>query len=51
MSYFSTTFFYDGIRTFERMTNLRKDQNKDAIQVKIFYHNPFLGNIHHIATE
>ena len=29
------------MRTFERMANLRKDQNKDAFQVKILYHNLF----------
>lgn len=29
------------LRTFERVTNLRKDPSKDAFQVKIFYHNLF----------
>lgn len=37
----SFTFFNDGIRTFERMTNLREDQSKDACQVKIFYQSYF----------
>lgn len=39
----SSTFFYDGIRTLERMTSLRKDPSQDAFQVKMLYHNLFLS--------